>query len=186
MLRTHGITRDTASFKNTLEDAYGIPTPSAESYPGWYMEMQELGFNYRLTDFQAALGLSQLSRAEEGVRRRREIANTYRGAFKGMKGIIDRNREADLPDTNGHAHHLYVIEVENRAAVHQSLRDHGIYSQIHYIPAHLMPYYRAQGWRYGDMPQAEEYYRRCISLPMFPTLSDEDLSKVCEVTLKLI
>jgi len=186
MLRTHGITRDTSSFSNSIDEAYGVPALNAEAYPGWYMEMQELGYNYRLTDFQAALGLSQLSRADEGIRRRRAIAMIYRESFHGIIGIVDRNEEADSPATNGHAHHLYVIEVENRAAVYRSLRDQGVYSQIHYIPTHLMPYYRGQGWKPGDMPHAEEYYRRCISLPMFPTLLDEDVSKVCEAILKSI
>lgn len=186
MLRTHGITRDASTLSNTLEEAFGVPMPKTVEYPGWYMEMQELGYNYRMSDIQAALGLSQLSRAEEGIRRRREIARTYRDAFKNIEGIIDRNEEADSPENNGHAHHLYVIEVENRAAVYDSLRNQGIYSQIHYFPTHLMPYYRKHGWKPGDMPHSEKYYSRCISLPMYPSLSSGELSKVCEATLKSI
>lgn len=181
MLRTHGITRDTSSFSNSIDEAYGVPALNAEAYPGWYMEMQELGYNYRLTDFQAALGLSQLSRADEGISRRRAIAKIYRESFHGIKGIVDRNEEADSPATNGHAHHLYVIEVENRAAVYQSLRDQGVYSQIHYIPAHLMPYYRGQGWKPGDMPYAEEYYKSCLSLPMYPSLEKFEVARVVKV-----
>ena len=178
MLRTHGITRDTATFSNLLDEAYGVPSPNASEYPGWYMEMQELGYNYRLSDIQAALGLSQLSRANDGILRRREIAKIYHHAFRDINVIVDRNKEAGSPETNGHAHHLYVIEVENRAEVYQTLRDHGIYSQIHYIPTHLMPYYKQQGWMQGDMPHAEEYYRRCLSLPMFPSLTDSEISEV--------
>ena len=173
MLRTHGITRDESLFKNTLNFASGfdhslLSIPNS-TFPAWYMEMQELGYNYRLTDFQAALGLSQLNRAEEGLERRREIAKIYNEAFqnkpfiKGQSGVID-----------GHAYHLYVLEVEDRAGLYQYLREKNIFAQIHYIPVHLMPYYRTLGWNEGDMLNAEEYYRNCISLPMYPTLSNEE------------
>lgn len=164
MLRTHGITKDEASYENSIEFAGG-----ETSYPAWYMEMQELGYNYRLTDFQAALGLSQLQRAEDGLVRRKEIAKNYFKAFegksfiKGQSGIVD-----------GHAYHLYVIEVEDRLGLYNYLREHKVYAQIHYIPTHLMPYYRVLGWKEGDMPRSEDYYRRCISLPMFPTLTKEE------------
>lgn len=163
-LRTHGITKDESSYENPIEFAGGD-----SSYPAWYMEMQELGYNYRLTDFQSALGLSQLKRADEGLARRREIAKKYfeafegKGYIKGQSGIVE-----------GHAYHLYVIEVEDRLGLYNYLRENKIFAQIHYIPTHLMPYYRQFGWKDGDMPQAETYYKHCISLPMFPTLSDED------------
>lgn len=185
-LRTHGITRETETFTNTIDEAYGVPTPNTSEYPGWYMEMQELGYNYRMSDIQAALGLSQLCRAEDGIRRRREIAKTYHDEFKNTTGIIDRNSEADSPDTNSHAHHLYVIEIENRAAVYQSLRDQGILSQIHYIPTHLMPYYKEQGWKQGDMPFAEAFYGKCLSLPMYPTLHNEEQLMVIDAVQALL
>jgi dTDP-4-amino-4,6-dideoxygalactose transaminase len=142
------------------------------------MEMQELGFNYRLTDFQAALGLSQLNRAEEGLGRRREIAKNYQEAFqnkpfiKGQSGVIE-----------GHAYHLYILEVEDRLGLYNYLRENKIFAQIHYIPVHLMPYYRTFGWKEGDMPNAEEYYRNCISLPMYPTLSTEEQEYVIKSIL---
>jgi len=132
------------------------------------MEMQDLGYNYRITDFQCALGLSQLQRANEGIKRRHEIAKFYNEAFenkdfiKGQSGYVD-----------GHAYHLYVIEVDDRLGLYNYLREHKIYAQIHYIPCHLMPYYRQFGWKEGDMPNAENYYKHCISLPMYPTLTDE-------------
>jgi hypothetical protein len=163
-LRTHGITKEENSFENAVGFAGGDT-----SYPGWYMEMQVLGYNYRLTDFQAALGLSQLKRADEGLARRREIAKAYFNAFegkdfiKGQSGVID-----------GHAYHLYVIEVEDRLGLYDHLRANNIFAQIHYVPTHLMPYYRAFGWKEGDMTNSEKYYNECISLPMFPTLSDDD------------
>jgi dTDP-4-amino-4,6-dideoxygalactose transaminase len=131
------------------------------------MEMQDLGFNYRITDFQAALGLSQLERADEGLVRRREIAETYFKAFKDLDFIKGQSGKIE-----GHAYHLYVIEVENRLGLYNYLREKQIYAQIHYIPCHLMPYYRERGWKEGDMHFAEEYYKACISLPMYPTLSN--------------
>ena len=164
MLRTHGIVKSNELYTNSIEFAGGKDT-----YPLWYMEMQELGFNYRLTDFQAALGLSQLKRADEGLQRRREIAQTYYEAFKnksfikGQSGVVE-----------GHAYHLYIIEVENRLELYNYLRTKNIFAQIHYIPCHLMPYYREFGWKEGDMPKAEKYYKHCISLPMYPTLSIEE------------
>ncbi|WP_375580229.1 UDP-4-amino-4,6-dideoxy-N-acetyl-beta-L-altrosamine transaminase [Marivirga tractuosa] len=163
-LRTHGITKDESSYENSIEFAGG-----ESDYPAWYMEMQELGYNYRLTDFQAALGLSQLKRADEGLERRRDIAKKYFNAFEGKDFIKDQSGVVE-----GHAYHLYVIEVEDRLGLYNHLRTNKIFAQIHYIPTHLMPYYRQFGWKVGDRPIAETYYRHCISLPMFPTLTDEE------------
>ncbi|TCK84911.1 UDP-4-amino-4,6-dideoxy-N-acetyl-beta-L-altrosamine transaminase [Albibacterium bauzanense] len=163
-LRTHGIVKSDKDFTNSIEFAGG-----EESYPGWYMEMQLLGFNYRLTDFQAALGLSQLGRADEGLIKRRSIAKTYEDAFngqsyiKGQSGVIE-----------GHAYHLYILEVEDRLGLYNYLRQNNIFSQIHYIPCHLMPYYRQFGWKEGDRLHSEKYYKHCLSLPMYPTLSYEE------------
>ncbi|HKO80765.1 MAG TPA: UDP-4-amino-4,6-dideoxy-N-acetyl-beta-L-altrosamine transaminase [Chitinophagaceae bacterium] len=172
VLRTHGITRDIAIYKNDLDFAAGM---SADAYPGWYMEMQTLGYNYRLTDFQAALGSSQLKRAPAGLKRRREIAAVYEKAFKGQSFIKGQSGVID-----GHAYHLYIIEVENRLGLYNYLRENKIFAQIHYIPCHLMPYYKQFGWKKGDMPEAENYYKHCISLPMFPTLTDEEQGFVIE------
>lgn len=176
-LRTHGIVKDDSQYKNSLEFAIGSSIDSEESinYPGWYMEMQELGYNYRLTDFQAALGKSQLERADEGLSRRRAIAKKYQKAFAGKAFILGQSNVVE-----GHAYHLYILEVENRLGLYNYLREQKIFAQIHYIPCHLMPYYRGEGWKEGDMPHAENYYRNCISLPMFPTLTDEEQSYVIE------
>lgn len=174
-LRTHGITRDTAVFKNSLEFAVGQPVNEGDSYPGWYMEMQTLGYNYRFTDFQAALGISQLSRADQGIERRKAIASKYNTAFTGKEYIKGQSGYID-----GHAYHLYVIEVEDRVGLYNYLREHKIFAQIHYIPCHLMPYYRNLGWKENDMPLAEQYYKHCISLPMYPTLTDEEQSFVID------
>ena len=166
-LRTHGIVKDDSLFTNSISFACGVE--NSESYPLWYMEMQELGFNYRLTDFQAALGLSQLKRADKGICRRREIASVYESAFKGKNFIKGQSGLI-----SGHAYHLYVIEVENRLGLYNYLRDNKVFAQIHYIPCHLMPYYRNHGWNEGDRLNAEVYYKQCLSLPMYPTLSIDD------------
>ena len=166
LLRTHGITKN--------------PALLHENHGGWYYEMQELGYNYRLTDFQAALGISQLKRADEGLRRRQEIAARYNEAFRYIKEIHTPYVAADV----FHAYHLYVIQVPDRLGLYNYLHENGIYAQVHYVPVHLMPYYRERGNKPGDLPVVEEYYHHCLSLPMFPTLTDEEqeyvISKVKE------
>jgi UDP-4-amino-4,6-dideoxy-N-acetyl-beta-L-altrosamine transaminase len=161
LLRTHGITKDPSLLK--------------ENHGGWYYEMQELGYNYRLTDFQAALGLSQLKRADQGLAKRREIASTYYQAFKDVKGIKGQSGVVD-----GHAYHLYIIEVEDRAGLYNFLRSKNIFAQVHYIPVHTLPYYRGLGWNCGDFPVVENYYSGCLSLPMYPTLTSDEQSYVIE------
>ena len=163
-LRTHGIVKDAFQYTNSIEFAGG-----SETYPLWYMEMQELGYNYRLTDFQAALGISQLKRAEESIKKRKEIAERYHIAFKGKDFVLGQSAVVV-----GHAYHLYVLEVKDRLGLYNHLRRQKIFSQIHYIPCHLMPYYRQYGWKEGDLPNSEHYYKGCISLPMYPELSLED------------
>lgn len=174
MLRTHGITRDVTMFKNDLTFASGAENQT--SFPGWYMEMQTLGFNYRLTDFQAALGLSQLNRADVGIVRRREIATIYENEFQGKKYIKGQSGSIE-----GHAYHLYIIEVNDRVGLYNFLRSKNVFAQIHYIPCHLMPYYKNLGWKEGDMPNAENYYTQCISLPMYPTLTKEEQQYVIDL-----
>lgn len=170
LLRTHGITKDTTIFQNTIDVAVGGPlkNPEIEKFPLWYYEMHELGYNYRLTDFQAALGLSQLNRANDGLKKRREIALTYFEAFKKNQYI-----KGQSGFTDGHGYHLYIIQVEKRKELYEHLRKNNIFSQIHYVPVHLMPYYKQYGWKEGDLPNAEAYYQNCLSLPMYPTLSKE-------------
>lgn len=163
LFRTHGITKDPA----LLEKNDG----------GWYYEMQDLGYNYRITEMQAALGISQLKRLDWSIERRNEIAKKYDEAFKGT--IVKTPFRG-----NGlvHAFHLYIIQVEpnKRKGLYDFLRAHNVYSQVLYIPAHTMPYYRQFGWKVGDMPVAEDYYTKCLALPMFPTLTDEEQNWIIE------
>lgn len=171
-LRTHGITRDSNLFVNSVDFASG-QIANGDKYPGWYMEMQSLGYNYRITDIQAALGISQLSRANEGLRKRIDIAKFYNQKFQECDFIISQSGVVE-----GHAYHLYVIEVKDRFNLYNFLRSKNIFTQVHYIPVHLMPYYRELGWKEGDMPKAESYYKSCLSLPMFPSITDNELDYV--------
>lgn len=166
LLRTHGITKDPARI--------GAP------HGGWYYEMLELGYNYRITDIQCALGLSQLKKAAAWLERRRAIARQYDAAFRGT-----RIRPLHIADGVAHAYHLYVVQVENRRELYDQLRARQIFPQVHYIPIHLLPYYRAQGWKEGALPMAEAYYEGCLSLPMYPGLREEQQDYVIEQVLEI-
>jgi dTDP-4-amino-4,6-dideoxygalactose transaminase len=143
---------------------------------GWYYEMQDLGYNYRITDFQCALGISQLKRADTSLKRRQEIANRYLNAFSGYDFI----RMTNVPQNIVHAWHLFVIQIPRRRDLYHYLQDHGIYTQVHYIPVHLQPYYKNLGWNKGDFPITEDYYEHCLSLPMYPSLKEEEQEYVIE------
>ena len=166
LYRTHGITKD--------------PDLLQKNDGGWYYEMVDLGYNYRITDFQAALGMSQLDRAEIGIVRRQEIARKYNEAFAEAASI----RIPFVGQGIRHAYHLYVIQVPDRLGLYNHLRSKGIFAQIHYIPLHLQPYYRQFGSKEGDCPVAESYYTHCLSLPVFPTLPEEDQDFVIESVLE--
>lgn len=170
LYRTHGITRDVEK----LQRKDGL----------WYYEMQELGFNYRITDIQAALGISQLKRARHNVELRRKLVCKYNEAFKNVPGIKTPFEAKDV----FHAYHLYVIQVEDRLGLYNFLRENKIFAQVLYYPLNLMPYYLALGNKEGDLPNVEAYYKHCLALPMFPTLTDEQqqyvISKVKEFILK--
>jgi UDP-4-amino-4,6-dideoxy-N-acetyl-beta-L-altrosamine transaminase len=164
-LHIHGITKE--------------PELLQENHGGWYYEMQELGFNYRITDFQCALGLSQLQRADQWLKRRKEIAGIYSKAFNDHEFILTPKIRPGI----SHAWHLYVIQVPERKKLYDHLRAKRINTQVHYIPVHLQPYYKKFGWKKGDFPNAEKYYQHCLSLPMYPGLTDDQQSYTIEKIL---
>lgn len=165
-LRTHGITRNIAEM-------------SREPDGPWYYEQIGLGYNYRITDIQAALGVSQLGRLDVYIQRRHELAERYDQllATLPLKRPV-RNRE------NLSGLHLYVVvlnDVNRRREVFDHLRANCIGVNVHYIPVHLQPYYRSLGFKRGDFPAAEAYYAGAISLPMFATLTDNQQDRVVSV-----
>jgi len=162
-LRTHGITREPSRM---------CCVPDGP----WYYEQVELGYNYRMTDIQAALGTSQAARIDEFVIRRRQLAGRYGAALRGMP--------LDIPPADADARcawHLYAVQLDasTRRRVVEELAARSIRTNVHYIPVHLQPYYRARGFQSGDFPQAERYYGRAVSLPLFPGLTDADQDRVC-------
>ncbi|MGE4496856.1 MAG: UDP-4-amino-4,6-dideoxy-N-acetyl-beta-L-altrosamine transaminase [Deferribacterales bacterium] len=166
--RSHGITRE--GFVN-------------ESHGGWYHEMQELGYNYRITDIQCALGISQLSRAEASVNRRREIAAKYDSAFRGAEGV----KTPPHKDGRLNAYHLYPLRIEHgRREVYDLLRKKGVYAQVHYLPVYMHPYYRANGFENFTLSEAEKFYKSELSIPMFPSLSDRDQDYVIESVMEAL
>jgi UDP-4-amino-4,6-dideoxy-N-acetyl-beta-L-altrosamine transaminase len=165
-LRSHGTTRDTARMDEPNEGA-------------WFYEMQELGFNYRITDIQAVLGLSQLKRLDEFLARRRALVKRY--------DMLLKDSPLQLPQLDAlddSAWHLYVVRVPgdrahvNRRTVFDAMRNAEIGVNVHYIPVHLQPYYRQLGFKPGDFPHAEQYYREAISLPLYATLTDAEQDRV--------
>lgn len=162
LLRSHGITREPAQMRGGSEG-------------GWYYQQVSLGYNFRMTDIQAALGASQMSRIEEFLERRRALVDRYRTLLAGLP--IKLPYEA--PERMS-AWHLYAVQVEKRADVYVRMRQAGIGVNVHYIPVHLQPYYGDLGFKAGDLPVAEAYYARTLSLPMFPGLTDAQQDQVVD------
>ncbi|TGM95890.1 UDP-4-amino-4,6-dideoxy-N-acetyl-beta-L-altrosamine transaminase [Leptospira yasudae] len=169
LLRTHGITKDSERFLLSEKDVL---------QGGWYYEMQTLGYNYRISDILAALGISQLDRADVGIADRRRIASIYDDALSNKMNVQPLTKFSDF---SGHAYHLYVIQTLNRNALYEKLRKNSVFTQVHYVPIHLFPYYKSLGYRKGMFPHAERYYEHALSLPMFPTLSKEDQDRVIQL-----
>lgn len=168
LFRSHGITRDEASMRGCSEG-------------GWYYQQLELGFNYRLTELQAALGISQFARLERFVARRRDLARRYDTKLAGLPITLPHQRQ----DTSS-SWHLYIIRCDeartgrSRRDIFDGLRRRGIGVNVHYIPVYLQPYYRELGFEPGLCPQAERYYEEAISIPLYAGMSDEDQDRVVE------
>ncbi len=174
LLRTHGITRDHLRFT-------ALDPDSTQSPGGWYYEQQLLGFNYRLTEIQAALGISQLERLDGNVARRNELADRYRRAFSGMALQLPAVQVNNLS-----AYHLYVVRLLEGTArarhreVFDGLRKRGIEVNLHYHPVHLQPYYRRLGFEPGQYPQAEAHGNGAITLPLYVGLSEAEQDRVVD------
>jgi len=168
LLRSHGITRDSSAMTHEPDGA-------------WYYQQIELGFNYRMTELQAALGLSQMERIEDFISRRHKIAQKYDNAFK------EEHLEIHAPPNRGESSlHLYIVQLKlseiarSHKEVFDCMRRLGIGVNLHYIPVHLHPYYLALGFKPGDFGVAEKYYQRAISLPIYYGLTDKEQQKVID------
>ena len=183
-LRSHGMNKDPKQFinKDLAFSSYPSPNP-------WYYEQIELGFNYRITDIQCALGSSQLKKLERFMARRRAIFEKYHIAFSELPYVIVPFEASQC--TNNF--HLYVLQINfdalglTRAAVVEKLKMENILTQVHYIPVHIQPYYQKHyGTKLGDCLVAEQFYGRCLSLPFYPAMSDANVQKVTEQVCRLI
>jgi UDP-4-amino-4,6-dideoxy-N-acetyl-beta-L-altrosamine transaminase len=213
LLRTHGITRNPSEFtglSDSPSSSYSAISPSqsdiavqssairdqsslAERGP-WYYEMQELGYNFRITDLQCALGRSQLKRLPDFITRRQEIASCYNQAFSNLDWLKTPALAPWLlsPAENLISWHLYTVQIDfprlvkTRTEVMQELRDKGFGTQVLYIPVYLQPWYRrTYGYAPGKCPNAEEFYARALSLPLFPAMNDSDVQKVIHAVVAL-
>lgn len=175
LLRSHGITRN----RELLED---------KKQGEWYYEQIDLGFNYRMTDMQAALIISQLEKLNRFKERRKQITNMYNEAFSQMDGIIIQ-KEIDKSDT---ARHLYIIQLEldkfkvGRKEIFEALKAENVCCNVHYIPIYYFPYYQKLGYKKGLCPNAEKIYEGIISIPLFYSMSDDDVESVIEAIKKVI
>jgi len=166
-LRTHGMTKD----PDQLENNDGL----------WYYEMHEVGFNYRITDFQCALGSSQLKKLDQFVQKRRKIANIYDKSFS----IVDNLKIPKAHNSVKHAYHLYPLQIDfdklkiTKSEFFKKMKESGINLQVHYIPVHLQPFYQKNyGFNTGNFPLSERFYKNEVSLPVYPDLSSDDVSLV--------
>jgi len=174
LLRSHGITRDPGLMTQPMDGP-------------WYYQQVALGYNYRMTDIQAALGASQMTRLQDYVRRRQSIAAYYDAHLADLPLTVPWQH----PDSDS-AYHLYVIrlQLDQSHATHrqvaESLRERGIGVNLHYIPVHTQPYYRQFGFKPGDYPEAEKYYAEALSIPMHPTLTDDDRAQVVDALREVL
>jgi dTDP-4-amino-4,6-dideoxygalactose transaminase len=222
LLRTHGITRNPSEFTGLSDFPSSAssaisPSPSLAEQGSWYYEMQELGYNCRITDLQSALGRSQLKRLPEFIARRQQIASCYNQAFSNLDWLTTPKFTSvpplitnhSLPATSSSSEvcppqsaiqyqlsdlslHLYTLQIDfprlgkTRTEVMQELREKGVGTQVLYIPVYLQPWYRrTYGYTSGKCPNAEEFYARALSLPLFPAMNDADVETVIDAVSKL-
>ena len=209
LLRSHGITRDNEEFIGLVDPEISesssassdisaqstschLPSPALAERGPWYYEMQSLGFNFRITDLQCALGRSQLKRLPEFVSRRRDIVARYNDALAGLPWL-ETPGVTDEHDRDEISWHLYTVQIDfdnigkSRTEVMSELREQGIGTQVLYIPVHLQPWYRqTYGYAPGKCPHAESYYGKALSLPLYPAMTDSDVKKVVGAVKSLL
>ncbi len=174
LLRSHGITRDTAHMTHAPDGP-------------WYYQQIDLGYNYRMTELQAALGVSQMQRLDAFVSRRHQLARRYDQLLAALPVVTPWQH----PDSYSGLH-LYVVRLQlgiidkTHRQVYEALREQGIGVNLHYIPVHTQPHYQRMGHKVGDYPQSEQYYAEAISLPMYQTLTDEQQDQVVAVLNKVL
>lgn len=174
LLRSHGITRDVEQMTHAADGP-------------WYYQQIGLGFNYRMTELQGALGVSQMERLDAYVSRRHELARRYDQLLQSLPISTPWQHDDSYSGL-----HLYVIRLQlqkigkTHREVFDLLREHGIGVNLHYIPVHTQPYYQRMGFKQGDFPQSEKYYSEAISLPMYQTLSDDQQDQVVSVLQKVL
>jgi dTDP-4-amino-4,6-dideoxygalactose transaminase len=156
-----------------------VQTPQIDP---WHYEIAELGYNYRLTDIQAALGLSQLKRLDSFVNRRNVLAFRYSQLLAGNDVVLP----PDAPSGFVHGRHLYPVRVKNRRAVYASMRAAGIGVQVHYVPLYRHPIYARRGFTAAQFPHTEQAYRELLSLPLYPSLLDDDQCHVVAILREVV
>jgi UDP-4-amino-4,6-dideoxy-N-acetyl-beta-L-altrosamine transaminase len=170
LFRSHGVTRDPNQMTKEMDGP-------------WYYQQIELGYNYRMSDIQAALGISQMDRLDEYIRRRHEIASRYNHELEDLPAILPFQ-----PKYSYSAYHLYILrlklnEIEplTQKMIFEKLHAKGILVNLHYIPVHTHPFYQRLGFKFGDFPNSENYYSQSISIPMYPSLSNTEQSRVIQI-----
>jgi perosamine synthetase len=206
LLRTHGVTRNPSDFVGLSDSKSPIsrlPDPALAERGPWYYEMHDLGYNYRITDLQCALGRSQLRQLPDFIRRRQEIVTRYNDAFANLDWLQapsfttrqqPRATDADFAfELSDLSLHLYTVLIDfvrlgkSRTEVMQELRDQGVGSQVLYIPVYLQPWYRRTfGYAPGKCPNAEAFYARALSLPLYPSMTDADSELVIRAVTKVV
>jgi dTDP-4-amino-4,6-dideoxygalactose transaminase len=156
---------------------------SEDTHGPWYYQQVELGYNYRLSDLHAALGLSQMNKLDRFIQQRQDQAQRYDHEFSNLP-----LRVLDVPEYAKSAWHLYMIELthHDRAEIYQQLHDKGVGVNVHYIPIHLHPYYANLGFKAGDFPCAESFYRNALTIPLFPAMSADEQSSVIQALREVL
>jgi UDP-4-amino-4,6-dideoxy-N-acetyl-beta-L-altrosamine transaminase len=187
LLRNHGITRNPEEFtvrgspseSRTTDNGQRLTDNGERIWPPWYYEMQAIGYNYRITDIQCALGRSQLKKIESFVERRRSIA----GQYSRIVGELPNFRHQTEPDGYQSSYHLYAVRTDDEASMSRDevmadLKRMGVGTQVHYIPVYRHPFYQKSGFEPDSWPNAENFFRHCLSIPMFPGMSEKEIEQV--------